>query len=101
MFAGIAEKAFRHVLLTEYLSGAAIGWHKDAFPFDRIVGISLGNECVMKLRRISKPAEKCSVTLEPRSAYLLSGEVRTAREHHIPPVRALRYSITFRSLRNG
>lgn len=38
---------------------------------------------------------------EPRSAYLLSWLARTQWEHSIPPVDAVRYSITFRNLREG
>jgi alkylated DNA repair dioxygenase AlkB len=37
--------------------------------------------------------------LEPRSGYVLAGEARTAWQHHVPPAKALRYSITFRTLR--
>jgi alkylated DNA repair dioxygenase AlkB len=39
-----------------------------------------------------------SALAEPRSAYLLSGAARTEWEHSIPPMDALRYSITFRNL---
>jgi alkylated DNA repair dioxygenase AlkB len=39
--------------------------------------------------------------LERRSAYLLTAEARNAYEHHIPAVHALRYSITFRTLRRA
>ena len=35
----------------------------------------------------------------PRSAYLMTRESRHAFEHHIPPVAALRYAVTFRTLR--
>jgi hypothetical protein len=35
----------------------------------------------------------------PRSAYLLSGPARTQWEHSILRVEALRYSVTFRDLR--
>jgi alkylated DNA repair dioxygenase AlkB len=38
---------------------------------------------------------------EPRSAYLLRGASRTVWEHSIPPVDALRYSVTFRDLRRA
>jgi alkylated DNA repair dioxygenase AlkB len=41
-----------------------------------------------------------AITLQPRSAYLITGEARSAFEHHVPPVAALRYSITFRTLRS-
>jgi alkylated DNA repair dioxygenase AlkB len=39
------------------------------------------------------------MTLDRRSAYLMAGQSRSAYEHHIPSVGALRYSITFRTLR--
>ena len=39
--------------------------------------------------------------LEPRSGYDLAGEARTAWQHHLPPAKALRYSITFRTLRRA
>src|SRR5207302_9758084 len=39
------------------------------------------------------------VELAPRSAYVLAGPARTAWQHHIPPTKNLRYSITFRTLR--
>jgi alkylated DNA repair dioxygenase AlkB len=39
--------------------------------------------------------------LNPRSAYLMTGEARNRYEHSIPPVADLRYSITFRTLRPG
>jgi hypothetical protein len=49
--------------------------------------------------RIAAWASVERVTLEPRSAYLMTGESRTSYEHHIPPVGRLRYSVTFRTLR--
>jgi alkylated DNA repair dioxygenase AlkB len=39
------------------------------------------------------------VSVESRSAYLLSGPARSDWEHSIPPVGVLRYSINFRNLR--
>jgi len=41
------------------------------------------------------------ITLERRSAYLMAGESRNAYEHRIPAVTTLRYSITFRTLRDA
>jgi hypothetical protein len=38
---------------------------------------------------------------EPCSAYHLSGEARSVWEHSIPQADALRYSITFRNLREA
>jgi alkylated DNA repair dioxygenase AlkB len=88
------------VLVTEYSAGAGIGWHRDKDVFGQIVGISLLAPCVFRLRRKAGTTwERASVIAEPRSAYLLSGPSRTEWEHSIPPVDALRYSITFRNLR--
>jgi alkylated DNA repair dioxygenase AlkB len=38
--------------------------------------------------------------LEPRSIYLTRGPARTEWEHSIPPSGQLRYSVTFRTLKN-
>ncbi len=99
-FAQLSADSLEHVLLTEYQPGAPIGWHKDRSVFDTIVGISLLSESIFRLRRKTESAwERVTITLSPRSAYVLRGTVRTEWEHSIPPVDALRYSITFRSLR--
>lgn len=100
MFAGIEPDAFEHAMVTEYSPGAGIGWHRDKAVFGKVVAFSLLNPCVFRLRRkIQKGKwERVSLTPQPRSAYLLSGDARTNWEHSIPPVDALRYSITFRTL---
>ena len=101
-FAGLAPSGLQHVLITEYAPGAAIGWHKDRAVFGDVVGVSLLSPCVFRLRRKAGAAwERASLTLEPRSAYLLRGASRTGWEHSIPAVGGLRYSITFRNLRSG
>jgi alkylated DNA repair dioxygenase AlkB len=41
--------------------------------------------------------ERASLTLAPRSAYLMRGPARHEWQHSIPPVENLRYSVTFRS----
>ncbi len=41
--------------------------------------------------------QRAAIDAEPRSAYLLAGTARTEREHSIPAVERLRYSITFRN----
>ncbi|HEX2216820.1 MAG TPA: alpha-ketoglutarate-dependent dioxygenase AlkB [Xanthobacteraceae bacterium] len=99
-FAGITASDLPHVLLTEYPPGATIGWHKDRGVFGRVVGISLLAPCVFRLRRKAGAKwERASFTAAPRSAYLLDGPARTQWEHSIPAVQALRYSITFRTLK--
>jgi alkylated DNA repair dioxygenase AlkB len=101
-FAGMAPERLQHVLVTEYGEGAGIGWHRDKGVFGEVVGISLLAPCTFRLRRRNGDGwERASITAEPRSAYLLSGPARTEWEHSIPEVDALRYSITYRNLREG
>ena len=99
-FAGVQPAKLQHVLVTEYSAGAGIGWHRDKAVFGDVLGISLLAPCTFRLRRAAGTTwERAKVTLEPRSAYLLRGPSRTEWEHSIPAVDALRYSITFRNLR--
>ena len=99
-FAGIAPASLQHVLVIEYGPGAAIGWHRDKAIFGDVVGVSLLSPCTFRLRRrVGERWERASLTAEPRSAYLLRGPSRSEWEHSIPPVDALRYSLTFRNLR--
>ena len=99
-FAGLSPDSLAHVLVTEYTPGAPIGWHRDKPVFEDVIGISLGSACRFRFRRkIGKSWERYSLTLEPRSVYLLRGPARTDWEHSIPAVDDLRYSITFRSIR--
>lgn len=98
----MAAEKFQQVLVTEYPPGAAIGWHKDRPMFGEVVGVSLLASCTFRLRRKRGDAwERASIQAEPRSAYLLSGAARSEWEHSIPPVDALRYSITFRNFKPG
>lgn len=100
-FAGLAPGALQHALVTEYDAGAGIGWHRDKAVFGDVVGISLLAPCVFRLRRqAGERWERVNLVAEPRSVYLLRGPSRTEWEHSIPAVDALRYSITFRSMRS-
>lgn len=99
--AGHAPADLQQVLINKYEPGAPIGWHRDRPVFAEVVGISLGAPCVFRLRRRTPAGfERASLTLAPRSAYLLSSAARTEWEHSIPPVERLRYSITFRNFRS-
>jgi alkylated DNA repair dioxygenase AlkB len=99
-FAGIDSSRFQQALVLEYSLGSAIGWHRDRPQFGEVIGVSLLAPCVFRLRRKAGDKwERFTLTAEPRSAYLLSGPSRTEWEHSIPPVDALRYSVTFRSFR--
>jgi alkylated DNA repair dioxygenase AlkB len=102
-FAATEPEKLQHVLVTEYGPGAGIGWHRDKSVFGETVGVSLLSPCVLRLRRKAgeREWERAKVEAGPRSAYLLSGPARREWEHSIPPVDSLRYSITFRNLREG
>jgi alkylated DNA repair dioxygenase AlkB len=110
VWAGVAPDAFAMALINEYRPGAPVGWHRDAPQYDIVAGVSLGSACRMKFRPYLSAVDLAAasgrrrsashqIVLEPRSAYLMTGESRRAYEHHVPPVAALRYSITFRTLR--
>ena len=98
-FARVAPDEIAHVLLARYDPGAGIGWHRDRPQFERVVGVSLGSPAVLRFRqRTGSGFRRVSLPVEPRSAYLLSGEVRQHWEHSIVPGESLRFSITFRTL---
>ena len=100
VFAGLASAALAHALVTEYTPGAAIGWHRDRPVFDDVIGISLGAPCRFRFRRKRGESwERKSLQLAPCSVYLLRGPARHEWQHSIPPVEALRYSVTFRGTR--
>src|SRR5580765_2305051 len=107
-WAGVEPGAFAMALINEYPPGAPIGWHRDAPQYGIVAGLSLLSPCRMKLRPYVSPGPHTSssprkttheIELFPRSAYLMSGQARSEYEHSIPAVEALRYSITFRTLR--
>jgi alkylated DNA repair dioxygenase AlkB len=99
-FAGMKPEDFQHVLVTEYGPGAGIGWHHDKSVFGEVVGVSLLAPCVLRFRKkVDGKWDRISVRAEPRSAYHLSGPARSVWQHSILRVDALRYSITFRNVR--
>jgi alkylated DNA repair dioxygenase AlkB len=105
-WAGRAPEEFAEVLVTQYPVGAPIGWHRDAPPFEIVAGVSLLGACTMHFRpwsgaKEAAPRRRLEQVLEPRSAYLITGASRSEWEHHIPPARERRLSITFRTLRRG
>jgi DNA oxidative demethylase len=99
--AGVEPADLVEVLVTEYAPGAGIGWHRDAPQFGPVVGVSLLSACRMRFQRGVGAARQTRVALlEPRSAYVFDGEARWQWQHSIPPMKSLRYSVTFRTLRN-
>ena len=100
VLASVEPAALAEVLVTEYPAGATIGWHRDAPQFGVVIGVSLASACRMRFQRGRDGArETRAVRLEPRSAYVLTGEARQHWQHSIPALRAPRYSVTFRTLR--
>jgi len=100
-FAGLPPQRLAHALVTEYRPGTSIGWHRDRPHYDDVIGISLSSACAFRMRRKRDVGwERASLRLDPRSIYLMRGPSRWEWEHSIPAVEGLRYSITFRSMRN-
>lgn len=101
-FIGQPGDALAHVLINEYRPGAGVGWHRDKANFDEVVAVSLLSPCDLRFRRRDGERwDRWTTVVEPRSIYLLSGLARREWEHSVPPVAEHRYSITFRTLRNG
>ena len=97
-FADIRAAEFEQALVIRYEVGAGIGWHRDRPVFDQVFGLSLLSPCVLRFRRRrATDFERFSLAASPRSAYLLTGEIRHEWEHSIAPMEVTRYSITFRS----
>lgn len=98
-FADVADADLVQALVTEYRPGVTIGWHRDKAAFGVVVGVSFGAVATLRFRRRAHDGwTRRSVSLAPRSAYVLAGEARDHWEHSIAPVTALRYSVTFRTL---
>jgi alkylated DNA repair dioxygenase AlkB len=101
-FAGRKVDEFQQGGVNQYPPGAGIGWHKDKPQFGVIVGVSLLAPATMRFRRAEGTGWiRTSQRLEPRSIYILEGEARTVWEHSVPPVDAVRYSLTFRTVAEG
>jgi alkylated DNA repair dioxygenase AlkB len=98
---GVAPDAIRHALIAEYRAGTALGWHRDVPNFELVCGVSLAAAARMRFRPYPPSNDRKSVLsleLSPRSAYILRGDARWRWQHSIPATKALRYSITFRTL---
>ena len=100
-------------LINEYPPGAPIGWHRDAPQYDIVVGMSLLSPCRMRLRPYVRAGRAGAAPRPPANGDARaragaavdlpdsSGPARSAFEHSIPAVDALRYSITFRIAARG
>lgn len=102
-FAKVKLEKIDHLLISEYIPGTGIGWHRDKGPYDKIIGISLGSSAQFRLRKVGpeknkRKWERFSLLAEPRSLYIMSDESRTRWQHSVAPVKELRYSITMRTI---
>jgi DNA oxidative demethylase len=96
----VPRSAVNEAFVQEYPPGYGIGWHRDR-ETPLVVGVSLLGWARMRfrqLKRIGDPKAVVSFEVEPRSVYLMRGEVATLWQHSVAPVTTLRYSITFRTL---
>jgi alkylated DNA repair dioxygenase AlkB len=100
---GVAPAALVHALVAEYAPGTPLGWHRDVPDFETIAGISLGGEAVLRFRPYPPTHPGARTVLElpvlPRSIYKMAGAARWDWQHSVPPVKAPRWSITFRTRR--
>ncbi len=100
-WAGVQPEDFVQALIAEYQPGTPLGWHRDVPDFELVVGISLAGAARLRFRPYpwspEKKAQVFALELAPRSAYILRDEARWAWQHHVPPTKELRYSITFRT----
>lgn len=101
-WSGIDALKFTHALIAEYRPGTQLGWHRDVPNFEAVVGISLAGAARMRFRpyppRAGARRAAFSLDLEPRSIYTLQAIARWQWQHAVSPTKALRYSITFRTL---
>ncbi len=98
-FASLPRAEIKQVLCTEYETGVGIGWHRDKPEFDQVFGLSLASGCHFRFRRkAGEKWERFTLEAEPRSLYMMTGEVRHLWQHSIPPVETARYSITLRTM---
>lgn len=101
-FAGLAPASLQQALVTEYAPGAGIGWHRDKAMFEDVMAFSFVSPCTLRFRRKADASwERRSLTIAPRSIYLLRGAARSEWYHSIPPLSALRYSVTLRNFVEG
>jgi alkylated DNA repair dioxygenase AlkB len=102
LFAGVPAHSLQQALVTEYAPGAGIGWHRDKPIFEDVMAFSFLSACVLRFRRkVDNAWQRISLTAAPRSIYLLRGPARREWYHSIPPLPALRYSVTFRNFVDG
>jgi alkylated DNA repair dioxygenase AlkB len=105
-FVGIAPESFIHLLVSEYQTGTPIGWHRDKPQYGIVAGVSLASRARMRFRPLPAPGAWTRVDpktlivldVEPRSMYVMRGDIRSRWQHSLLPTKELRYSVTMRTL---
>jgi DNA oxidative demethylase len=99
----LATDELEMALIAHYPIGAGIGWHRDAPQFGpTVIGVSFVSTAQMRFRRfIEDDEEMFRINLESGSAYIMSGPARSIWQHGMNPVNQLRYSITFRTVKDS
>lgn len=100
-FAALRDGDLVEAIVNKYPLGGSVGWHHDAPVYDVIVGVSLGAAASTIQFRTDSADERrvFEQLLDPRSAYIMRDDVRDNWQHRIPPTKAERISVTFRSLK--
>jgi alkylated DNA repair dioxygenase AlkB len=91
--------AFVHALVSEYTPGTPIGWHRDKPVYGLVAGVSLGSAGTMRWRPLAAQDAHHTLALElaPRSLYVMRDAIRWDWQHSMPPMKALRHSVTLRT----
>lgn len=90
-FVGIDVDILQQVLVTEYAAGAGIGWHRVKPMFQDVIAFSFVSSCALRLRRkCGQASERKSLTVNPRSAYMLRGAARSRWAQGLLPPRSER-----------
>lgn len=98
-FAGIDPDDMSHCMVSRFEPGSMIPWLKMRGIWNQLVGISLGNSTPISFRKAADSGAECiDLRLEPRTMYLLSGEVRYDYEHSFPATEEARWCLWFRDL---
>lgn len=96
----IEHGAISHLLVTEYLPGTQLGWHRDVPVYETIVGISLGNPATIRFRPwppdVLTSRRAVSFEVIPCSIYKPDGKARWGWQHAVPTVKYPLWSITLR-----
>jgi alkylated DNA repair dioxygenase AlkB len=97
----LACEAVNQCIITHYDAGSGIGWHTDASGFgDCIFGVSVGGLARLQFRRIGAEHKEIELAVRSGSLYIMNGASRWDFQHRVLPVKATRYALTFRHVRD-